>query len=43
MIIQFQTISKMGEAPNMYPDLNDQKFRLDEINKTKDYFIVEIK
>ena len=30
----------MGEAPNMYPNLNDQQqFRLNKINKVKDYFI----
>ena len=40
------------QAPNMYPNLsktllnillNDQKhFRLNKINKTKDYFVAEI-
>ena len=34
----------MSEAPNMYPNLNDQQqFRLNKINKNKDYFIAEIK
>ena len=34
----------MGEASNMYPDLNDeQQFRLNKINKVKYYFIAEIK
>ena len=34
----------MGEASNMYPNLNDQQqFRLNKINKVKDYFIAEIK
>ena len=27
----------------MYPNLNDQTFRLNEINKIKDYFITEIR
>ena len=34
----------MGEATNMYPNLNDQQqFRLNEINEIKDYFIAEIR
>ena len=34
----------MGEASNMYPNLKDQQqFRLNKINKVKDYFIAEIK
>ena len=34
----------MGEASNMYPNLNDQQqLRLNKINKVKDYFIAEIK
>ena len=34
----------MGEAPNMYPNLNDQQqFRLNKINEVKDYFIAEIR
>ena len=33
----------MGEAINMYPNLNDQQqFRLNRINEIKDYFIAEI-
>ena len=33
----------MGEAPNTYPNLNDQQqFRLNKINRVKDYFIAEI-
>ena len=33
----------MGEATNMYPNLNDQQqFRLNEINEIKDNFIAEI-
>ena len=33
----------MSEAPNMYPDLNDQQqFRLNKISEIKDYFIAEI-
>ena len=32
----------MGEAPNIYPNLNDQ-FRLNKINEIKDCFIAEIK
>ena len=32
----------MGEAPNMYPNLNDQ-FRLNKINEIKDCFIAKIK
>ena len=35
------------ETPNMYPNLNippnDQHFRLNNINKIKDYFVVDIK
>ena len=31
-------------TPNIYPNLNDQKqFRLNRINKIKDYFVAEIK
>ena len=34
----------MGEASNMYPNLNDQQqFRLNKINEIKVYFIVEIR
>ena len=34
----------MGEATNMYPNLNDQQqLRLNKINEVKDYFITEIK
>ena len=34
----------MGEAPNMYPNLNDQQqLRLNKINEVKDYFIAEIR
>ena len=34
----------MGEAPIMYPNLNDQQqFRLNKINEVKDYFIAEIR
>ena len=34
----------MSEAPNMYPNLNDQQqFRLNKINKNKDHFIAEIR
>ena len=33
----------MDEVLNMYPNLSDQTdFRLNRINKTKDYFIAEI-
>ena len=33
------TILKMGEAPNIYPNLNDQQqFRLNKINEVKDDF-----
>ena len=32
------------ETANIYPNLNDeQQFKLNKINKMKDYFIVEIK
>ena len=32
----------MGEATNIYPHLNDQqKFRLNRINESKDYFVGE--
>ena len=31
------------EAPNIYPNLNDQQqFRLNKINEIKDYFVAEI-
>ena len=34
----------MGEATNMYPNLNDQQqLRLNEINEIKDYLIAEIR
>ena len=34
----------MGEAHNIYPNLNDQQqLRLNKINEVKDYFIAEIK
>ena len=34
----------MVEAPNMYPDVNDQHyFRLNKSNEFKDYFIAEIR
>ena len=34
----------MDEAPNIYPNLNDQQqFRLNKINEIKDYFIVDIR
>ena len=33
----------MGEAKNVYPNLNDQTFTLNKINETKDYFIAEIR
>ena len=31
------------EAPNAYPNLNDQQFRLNKTNEVKDYFIAKIK
>ena len=32
----------MGEAPNIFPNLNDhQQFRLNKISEVKDYFIAE--
>ena len=30
-------------SPNIYLNLNDQKFRLDKISEVKEYFIGEIK
>ena len=33
----------MAETHNIYPDLNDQQFRLNRINEIKDYFVAEIK
>ena len=33
----------MCEATNTYPDLNEQAFRLNKINKMKDYFIDDIR
>ena len=36
-------ILKLGEAHNMYPNLNDQQqFRFNKIIEVKDYFIAEI-
>ena len=33
----------MGEAHNIYPNLNDQQqFRFNKINEVKDYLIAEI-
>ena len=32
------------EAPNLYPNLNDQQqFRLNKINEVTDYFVAEVK
>ena len=31
------------ESLNIYPNLNDQQFRLNKINEIKDYFVAEIK
>ena len=31
------------EAPNIYPNSNDQQFRLNKINDVKDYFIAKFK
>ena len=31
------------ETPKMYPNLNEQQFRLNKINEIKDYFVAEIK
>ena len=33
----------MDEAPNIYPNLNDQQFRLIKAKGVKDYFIAKIK
>ena len=38
----------MGETNNMYPNLSpnlsdDQQFRLNKINKIRDYFVAEVK
>ena len=33
----------MDEVPSVYPDLNNQTFRLNRINEMKDYFIAEIR
>ena len=30
-------------TPNIYPNLNDQQFRLNKISEVIDYFIAEIK
>ena len=32
----------MAETHNIYPNLNDQQFRLNKINEAKDYFVAEI-
>ena len=34
---------KSNEADNIYPNLNEQQFRLNKINEIKDYFVAEIK
>ena len=31
----------MGKATNMYPNLDNQTFRLNGINENRDYFIAE--
>ena len=31
------------ETHNIYPNLNEQQFRLNKINEIKDYFITKIK
>ena len=31
------------EAPNIYPNLNDQQFRLNKISEVRDYFIADIR
>ena len=31
------------EAHNIYPNLNEQQYRLNKINEVKDYFVTEIK
>ena len=31
------------ETHNIYPNLNDQQFRLNKINEIKEYFVAEIK
>ena len=33
----------MAETHSIYPDLNDQQFRLNKISEIKDYFVAEIK
>ena len=30
-------------SPNIYPNLNDQQFRLNKISEVRNYFIDEIK
>ena len=33
----------MGEAPNIYPNSNDQQqFRLNKINEVKDYLLLRL-
>ena len=34
---------KSNEADNIYPNLNEQQFRLNKNNEIKDYFVAEIK
>ena len=42
IMIQFETILKMGETSNIYWNLNDQQqFRLNKINEVKENLIVE--
>ena len=33
----------MDEVPRVYPDINNQTFRLNKINELKDYFVAEIR
>ena len=33
----------MDQVPSVYPDLNNQMFRLNKINEIKGYFIAEIR
>ena len=35
--------SNFIETPNIYPNLNDQQFRLNKIGEVRDYFIAEIR
>ena len=36
-------MENVNKTPNIYPNLNDQQFRINKINESKDYFLAEIR